>query len=497
MSAHPAYLADRRVSGWEPLTPVVLAAAALLAVVLSVPLLLSPGAARLSLGPAGTVPPVLVAGSPTSDRDVAAGSPTPGATGPAGAGPRPSDAVAAREAAAALTGARGLLQRRTAAVATQDGGLWSSAGTDPDAASREFAALASLPVTRFEVRLAEGTLERARNGTDGGSGGGTWRGRALTTYRLGESLTVRREDTFDLVPAGAGWRLGSWTPYPSDGAVAPWQLGPAATAVGPRAVVLAWPTADEVADGGTDLVRAAGRAEQALAWVEAGSGVVDGVLGTAWPRTTLVMVPGTGEQYGGLVPGEQPPVDDVYAAVTADTATVGRTGDVVVLNPGARGELDEGTWEVTVTHELVHVASGALHGDGQPLWLSEGLADLVGWSGLITRPADRDRVAGRMLDRVLAGQGPAALADREQFTSDDAEVVGDAYDGSWLAVLLLEERLGREGLLSLYAATSSGDGTPEERFDAALRRQAGVGTADFEQQWLAYLAQLAADSPNR
>ncbi len=148
------------------------------------------------------------------------------------------------------------------------------------------------------------------------------------------------------------------------------------------------------------------------------------------------------------------------------------------------------------------MASGAVHGDGQPLWLSEGVADLVGWSEVIDEPADRDRVAGRLLDRVLAGEGPRGLAGRQEFTAADPEVVGDAYDGSWLAVLLLQDRLGRDGLMDLYAATSNDDGgpdgrTPEDRFDAELISRAGLDTVSFEALWLQHLADLAADSPNR
>ena len=483
----------------------MVAVATVLLALLLAPVLLSPGAARLSIGPATPGARPAVAGSAVAQPAAAAAA---DADRDHDAGPSPSAAVLEQQAhAAALGAARTLLQGRTAAVAARDAALWSSASSDPGSAAAEFSVLASLPVTRFDAHVVADTLERvpapgSSNADPGeavgqGDPGERWRAHAVTTYQLGESLTVRREDTFELVPAGGGWQLAAWQPYPSDGAVAPWQLGPVVHVTGARAVVLAWPTAAEAAAGAPGLHAATDRATQALLWVQAASAEVDDVLGTAWPRTSLVLVPGTGEQYSRLVPGEQPLVDDVYAAVTADTATPGATGDVVVLNPAARDELDADTWQVTVTHELVHVASGALHGDDQPLWLSEGLADVVGWSSLVRRPADRDRVAGRLLDRVLTGQGPERLADREQFTSDDPDVVGDAYDGSWLAALMLLDRVGQEGLLSLYAATSSGEGTPEERFDAALQQQVGIDAAAFEQEWLDYLAGLAADSPNR
>lgn len=485
----------------EPFLPVVLAAAALLALVVAVPLLLGPGAARFDVGMAGDAPQPVVAGSaipvlPAPDRD-------------------PRAEAAAQEQAArasALAGATALVADRTAAVAARDATSWVDSASDAATAAAEFAALVSLPVTAFEIRVVEEAVERDRDVLTG-VGPGTWRGRAVTTYQLGSSLAVRREDSFSLLPdADGGWRLSGWAASPQDGATAPWQLGPVAHVEGPRAVVLSWPTAQEQTDTPGDLAAATERAAQAASWTATGSELVDGVLGKDWPRTSLMLVPGTGSQYSALVPGEQPLVDNVYAAVTADTVTVSGTGDVVVLNPAARSELQPETWQVTVTHELVHVASGAVHGDGQPLWLSEGVADLVGWSEVIDEPAERDLVAGRLLDRVLAGDGPRSLAGQPEFTATDPEVVGDAYDGSWLAVLLLQDRLGRDGLMDLYAATSSGDGapvdgapddrtpedrTPEDRFDAELVARAGLDTASFEALWLQYLAGLAADSPNR
>ena len=233
--------------------------------------------------------------------------------------------------------------------------------------------------------------------------------------------------------------------------------------------------------------------ERVTGWVDQGAVVVDSYLGTGWPRTTLVLAPATTEQYDALVPGPVPDRPDVFAAVTTDVRTEEGGGDVVVLNPTAREELVPETWQVTVTHELVHVASGARYGDGQEVWLAEGVADLVGWSGVVPGTVSREQVAGRLLERVADGSaGTDELPGATDFTAPDAEEVGDAYEGAWLAALLLQDELGVEGLLAVYEDASDGPGTARQRTDDALRTATGEGREAFRARWSAYVSDLAA-----
>ena len=211
-------------------------------------------------------------------------------------------------------------------------------------------------------------------------------------------------------------------------------------------------------------------------WVDEGAVTVDSYLGTGWPQTSLVLAPATTAQYDALVPGPAPDRPDVFAAVTTDVRTEDGGGDVVVLNPTAREELVQETWQVTVTHELVHVASGALYGDGQEVWLAEGVADLVGWSGVVPGTVGREQVAGRLLDRVDGGLAEVQeLPGATDFAAADADEVGDAYEGAWLAALLLQDELGVDGLLAVYEDASDGPGTARQRTDDALRTATGRG----------------------
>ncbi|WP_340294615.1 hypothetical protein, partial [Aquipuribacter hungaricus] len=382
-----------------------------------------------------------------------------------------------------------------------------AAGTAPDGA---LAVLRSLPVTAFESSVVPGTLAPTDDGADGtpdsatdgsaDAAGARWQARVETRYELAGAVAVVRSDTVLLAPAPAGsWQVVSWVPHPAPGevgTVAPWDLGEVHASVGERSVVLSWTDPAVVDDGSVPsqaLQDAQAWGARAAGWADRGATVVDSYLGTGWPRSTLVLSPATTEQYDALVPGPVPARPDVFAAVTTDVATPTGGGDLVVLNPTARPELVEETWQVTVTHELVHVASGARYGDSQEVWLAEGLADLVGWSTVVPSTASREDVAGRLLDRVAAGAADAgSLPSAEDFTAADPEVVGDAYEGAWLAALLLQDELGVDGLLEVYAAASGPTEDPAGRTDGALTAATGQGREAFQTRWSGYVGALAA-----
>ncbi len=482
-------------------------AAGLVALLLLVALILSPSSLLVRVSAGSPVDPA-VTGRATTAPAV-----------PPGRVVTPSGEPALREpdsgalAAAALAD---LLQRRDEAVRSGRAEGWSLGAED------SFEVVTALPVTGFASSVvpdsvvaldgdepggATGRTGADRDGADGARADGVdaaegeWQARVETSYELAGGPAVVRTDTVRLDPPGPGeadWELVSWAPFPQQGEIgtaAPWDLGPVRAVVGERAVVLSWH--DEAAldpSGAPSTDRDAGWGPQVLSWADTGAVAVDSYLGNGWPRLSLVLVPATPEQYDALVPGPAPESDDVFAAVTADVETPDGGGDVVVLNPSVRDQLADETWQVTVTHELVHVASGAIHGDEQEIWLAEGLADLVGWSSVVPGRVDRDVVAARLLERVADGSADLAdLPDLDDFGSDDSDVVGDAYEGSWLAALLLQDEVGTDALLDAYAAASTGEGSTRERTDAALLEATGEGREAFRARWAEYLRGLAAE----
>lgn len=469
---------------------VLVPAAAVVVLLLLLALVVRPSAFVVSLGEAPT--PVT-----SSSADQPQG---PSAGGQAAPPPREDPEQPTPDAGAeALAALADLLLQRDAAVVSRDAAAWTAASADPtDTAVPDgsFTVLTSLPLTRFESSVVPDTLRPVEAPVDGEE----WQARVETLYALAGASPVVRTDTVLLdAPSGdLGWRVLSWTSYPSVGELGttpPWDLGEVHALVGDRGVVLSWSDPATPDDGSVPsqrLQEAQAWGGRVSTWVERGAVVVDSYLGTGWPRTSLVLAPATTEQYDALVPGPVPDRPDVFAAVTTDVQTEDGGGDLVVLNPTARAELVEETWQVTVTHELVHVASGARYGDGQEVWLAEGLADLVGWSTVVPATVDRDEVAGRLLERVAEGTAEVQeLPEAEDFAAPDADVVGDAYEGAWLAALLLQDELGEAALLELYEDASEGPGSPRQRTDGALRTATGDGREAFQARWTAYVASLA------
>ncbi len=495
------------------LAQVLVPAVGLVALLLLVAVVASPGSFLVRVAPV-----VDDAGAPATPD---APAPPVGLPAPPRDDPVPQQAE--RAGSDAVTSAfEDLLELRDEAVATGDADDWTSTTAEEVLGRESFTALSGLPLTRFESSLVPGTLLAGDVGDVGDAG--AWSARVETVFELAGGPVVERTDTVTLAPvtsepvtsapvtsapvtsarvtlaptvsggvspgADSTWQVRSWTPYPEQGELgtaAPWDLGPVHASVTERAVVLSW-----VAPEGTPADAATWGA-QVGGWADAGAVTVDSYLGTAWPRVSLLLVPATVEQFVALVPGPRPAVDDVYAAVTTDVDTPDDGGgDLVVLNPTARSELVAETWQVTVTHELVHVASGARFGDEQEAWLAEGFADLVGWSALVPATVEREVVAARLLERVATGAVDAsALPAAQQFGDPDPDVVGDAYEGSWLAALLLEDELGTEGLISLYTAASQGTDDARGRVDAALLAATGQGRDAFEARWGAFVVDLA------
>jgi hypothetical protein len=99
--------------------------------------------------------------------------------------------------------------------------------------------LTSLPLTRFESSVVPDTLMPVADPVAGAD----WQARVETLYALAGATPVVRSDLvlLDAPSDGLGWRVVSWTSYPSQGELgtaAPWDLGEVHALVGDRGVVL-------------------------------------------------------------------------------------------------------------------------------------------------------------------------------------------------------------------------------------------------------------------
>ena len=149
---------------------------------------------------------------------------------------------------------------------------------------------------------------------------------------------------------------------------------------------------------------------------------------------------------------------------------------------------------MVITHELTHVAARSSTTDPVPIWLTEGMADYVGYSGL---DIPRERVAGELLALVRAGKGPSALPTAIDFDPSRSKIT-TSYSGAWLAVCHLVDLYGQAKVVAFYRAVASAQSTsgviqPDPEITAASEfpHSFWVTEPQFVASWRRYLRTLA------
>jgi hypothetical protein len=304
------------------------------------------------------------------------------------------------------------------------------------------------------------------------------------SYRLdGYDARARPfESYFSVIRRGGQWLLADDT----DGGTQPqlWDL-PSFTVVKGRASLVA-------GTGPASRLRPyAALADRAVSRVTA-------VWGRDWNRRLVVVVPRNGAGMAELVGQEAGSVDQVAAVTDGPFDAEGRAGaDRVVVNPTAFSTLEERGKQVVVTHEATHVAIRATTTRPVPLWLSEGMADYIGYRDV---SASTEAVASALLAKVRAGKGPKSLPDAAAF-DPSRTTIGPNYNAAWLAVRRIAERWGTPTLARFYreAATAPAGSTGGDPSDAEVEAATAQAFASvlhtsvraFTKDWLAYLRRLA------
>jgi hypothetical protein len=274
-----------------------------------------------------------------------------------------------------------------------------------------------------------------------------------------------------------------------------------------------WKLADD-ADGGTQpqlwdlpdlqvdssrstLVVASGTVRDPRAYLRLGDRAVARVKQVwtrPWGSRVVLVVPATAGEMAEQLGQDAASVEQVAAVTDGSLGTHGRAGsDRVVVNPQAFGRLQPTGQQVVVTHETTHVAVRASTTRPVPLWLSEGLADYVGYSGL---DLPRTAIADALLDRVREGDGPTALPTERDF-DPATSTIAPSYNAAWLAACRIADRHGQQDLVRFYlrAATrpsaSAPPGDPEQNTREAFASVLGTSEDEFTRDWLSYLRRLS------
>jgi hypothetical protein len=223
---------------------------------------------------------------------------------------------------------------------------------------------------------------------------------------------------------------------------------------------------------------------------------VSSVWGTDWNSHVVIVTPATNAEFAKVLARSTEKGLDQVAAITQGVIEQGRRaqGDRVVINPKAFTALQALGRRVVITHELTHVAARSSTTGPSPIWLTEGMADYVGYSGL---GLSRERVASELLALVRAGKGPTALPQDADFDPSKTKIA-PAYSGSWLAVSRLVDLYGQAKVVAFYRAVTSASNaggvaasSPEATAASVFPRSFGVTEVQFVAGWRSYLGALA------
>jgi hypothetical protein len=281
----------------------------------------------------------------------------------------------------------------------------------------------------------------------------------------------REQQTLTLVPDGGRWLLADDRGGGALGLVRGtqlWDLGPVeATQRGPL-LALHRP--------------AAGGIEQLLAEAETALELARDRWPLPWSEGVPVLVPADTDELADLL-NVTFDLEDFVAFATS-TPWIrphehGLTGSRIVLNPERFDERDARTRELVLVHELLHVASRPRSTASTPLWLEEGVAQVLG----------EQRSSTGM--RLLAAAGPAGrrLPLDAEFTTGGTDGIHLAYQRAWSFTSHLVDRFGAETFARFHeqvgVGSVRGPGTVAYRVDQAARDVLGAPIDELVADWRA------------
>ncbi len=390
------------------------------------------------------------------------------------------------EQSSRIEAAQDLLSTRAAAVKAHDKRSWMATVDVPGSSfggrqSVVFDNLVKLPLGQFSygaVRLGP-ALSPARAGQVGPN---AWVATVPGTYLLaGYDLGPRPfEARYTLVQRPGGWRIANDSDGDPSSQV--WDLPGLRVIRGRSALVIG--NAPEV------------RMRDYSATADSAVDRVGRVWGTDWNAHVVLVTPSTTGEFARLLMRSNDAGLEQVAAITQGEIEPGQRsqGDRVVINPKAFTALQPKGRRVVITHELTHVATRSATTKPVPIWLSEGMADYVGYSGL---DLPRARVASDLLSLVRQGKGPKALPTAADF--DPARnKIAPSYSASWLAVSRLVDVYGQAKVISFYRGIAgnvtldqSVQSDPDVVAMQAFPGSFGVTQATFVDGWRRYLRALA------
>jgi hypothetical protein len=295
--------------------------------------------------------------------------------------------------------------------------------------------------------------------------------RLTVHYRLaGDAAASQSTVRASLVRRDGRWLLAGWRPTRPQ----LWDLGAVRVAVRGPVLVLG-----DTSPARLDEVAAAAR--EALAGVRS-------VWPYRWSRRATVLVPQDARDMAALLHLDRTDLTGLGALTTGERPGRASTTVRVTVNPSYFWGLSPQARQILLRHELAHVAQyglGARRLRGVPTWLTEGVAEYIGYRG---QGVPFDVVAADLLDEVGKGRLPA-LPDDAAFDfggSDQQRTL--AYRAGWTFCVYLADRFGAKAPLRLYHAVARTEGHEHARVATALRATTGTALPRVVRDWHAWLS---------
>jgi len=381
------------------------------------------------------------------------------------------------------------LRARASAVLARNAGAYL-ASVDPDnprarqAAAQTQSRLAALPFAAYDYSITDVTSDLG--GTDVDPSARAY-AQVDLTYQLTafDPLPARVSLTIEFVHRDDGWKIVTES---SRGlGRAPWQAGDLQVIRGAHSLVIGVGGSSRDA-ARSKLVAYSRTADRAVT-------AVSRVWGTGWNQRVVLVIPSTTSTLASLLGRTTDSLDKIAAITTDETGsqdrpTPGQNGSTqngstqngstqngstqgaerVWVNAALMSTLSPQGRAIVLRHEILHVASDAPAVAATPLWLEEGLAELVGYAGSGVRlPV----ALQELIVDAKAGQYPRKLARSDDFGPTSAGLA-QAYEESHLAMVLIASKIGTQGLVRLYRDVAAGDPrTPDDNFAQALSDATG------------------------
>ncbi len=211
---------------------------------------------------------------------------------------------------------------------------------------------------------------------------------------------------------------------------------------------------------------------------------VDEVWGTKWPRKVLVLVTRTEDEMADLLGGKASTYTQLAAITRGELGVPEETAaaERVVINPRAYADLSEVGKRVIMTHEITHVAVRSATQEWTPMWLAEGFADYIGYSG---SGLEVQFIAQELVEDLKNGVEITALPSDADFDTTNARLP-QAYEMAWLACRMIAEQHSQAKLLS-FVRQAGAPGGSAASVEAAFASVLNTTLAQFTADWREYL----------